>query len=167
MLHRSHISNEPISSEIPLYEGVFSEGERIKAVIIAKDAERERFTASTKKLEKRHGDMLHNRDAVYETAEEMDRLFREEMATARERMAEQGQDEKVRERARGQSGDGRHSGVVTSFNELKGWGHISSPEIKELYGKDVFLHRDNLEEDCEVIVGAPVSFTIGTRDGKP
>ena len=49
---------------------------------MSKDAERGRLSLSTKKLEQNHGDVLRNPAAVFETAEEMGRQFREKMQAA-------------------------------------------------------------------------------------
>ena len=78
LLHISQISHERIVA----VENVLSPGDRIKVLVMSKDAERGRLSLSTKKLEQNHGDMLRNPAAVFETAEEMGRQFKEKMAAA-------------------------------------------------------------------------------------
>ncbi len=78
LLHISQISHERIVA----VENVLSPGDRIKVLVMSKDAERGRLSLSTKKLEQNHGDLLRNPAAVFETAEEMGRQFREKMQAA-------------------------------------------------------------------------------------
>lgn len=37
-----------------------------------------------------------------------------------------------------------YNGTVKSFNEAKGWGFATSDDIQKLFGKDIFLHRREL-----------------------
>lgn len=78
LLHISQISHERIVA----VENVLSPGDRIKVLVMSKDAEKGRLSLSTKKLEQNHGDMLRNPAAVFETAEDMGRQFREKMQAA-------------------------------------------------------------------------------------
>jgi small subunit ribosomal protein S1 len=48
-------------------------------MIIDLDAERGRISLSTKQLEPEPGDMINNRDLVYDKAEEMAQKYREKM----------------------------------------------------------------------------------------
>jgi len=50
-------------------------------------------------------------------------------------------------------------GVIRSFNEEKGWGHISCDAAARAYGKDVFLLRTQLNGQT-VQPGALVSFKV-------
>jgi len=50
-------------------------------------------------------------------------------------------------------------GVIKSFNEEKGWGHISCDAAARAYGKDVFLLRTQLNGQT-VQPGALVSFKV-------
>jgi len=78
LLHISQISHERIVA----VENVLSPGDRIKVLVMSKDSEKGRLSLSTKKLEQNHGDMLRNPAAVFETADEMGRQFREKMQAA-------------------------------------------------------------------------------------
>jgi small subunit ribosomal protein S1 len=53
-------------------------------MIIDLDAERGRISLSTKQLEPEPGDMLKNRDLVFEKAEEMAEKYRQKLAAAAE-----------------------------------------------------------------------------------
>eukprot|EP00929_Paragymnodinium_shiwhaense_P065939 TRINITY_DN33035_c0_g1_i1.p1 TRINITY_DN33035_c0_g1~~TRINITY_DN33035_c0_g1_i1.p1 ORF type:complete len:395 (+),score=75.52 TRINITY_DN33035_c0_g1_i1:101-1285(+) len=46
--------------------------------------------------------------------------------------------------AMGMGGSGPYMGVVKSFNDEKGWGFVSCDETMALYGKDMFLHKAEL-----------------------
>jgi small subunit ribosomal protein S1 len=78
LLHISQISHERIVA----VENVLSPGDRIKVLVMSKDSEKGRLSLSTKKLEQNQGDMLRNPAAVFETADEMGRQFREKMQAA-------------------------------------------------------------------------------------
>eukprot|EP00927_Polykrikos_kofoidii_P062362 TRINITY_DN57170_c0_g1_i1.p1 TRINITY_DN57170_c0_g1~~TRINITY_DN57170_c0_g1_i1.p1 ORF type:complete len:383 (-),score=66.64 TRINITY_DN57170_c0_g1_i1:54-1202(-) len=88
--------------------------------------------------------------------------------------------------AKALNGDRRYVGSVKSFNEEKGWGHISCDATFAVHNKDVFLLRGQLEGQA-VDVGMQASFkvtmgqkgpqasevillpagTCGTADGNP
>jgi len=55
-------------------------------------------------------------------------------------------------------------GVLKSFNEEKGWGHISCEATSRVYGKDVFLMKGALQDQVAQ-QGALVSFRVnmGTK----
>lgn len=55
--------------------------------------------------------------------------------------------------------EGLHEGVVKSFNEEKGWGHISCSSTHLLYGKDIFLMRSSLRGG-RVKIGDRVRFSV-------
>lgn len=78
LLHVSQISNDRINST----DGIFQIGEPIKCMVLAVDKEKGRLSLTTKKLESSPGDMLKNRQAVMEKAEEMAGHFRERVAAA-------------------------------------------------------------------------------------
>lgn len=53
------------------------------------------------------------------------------------------------------------SGTVKSFNPEKGWGHIECPETHELFGKDIFLLKSQLQGGLSVVQkGAAVTFSV-------
>jgi len=60
----------------------------------------------------------------------------------------------------------RRCGTVKSFNEEKGWGHISSDALRQIYGKDVFLMRSALDGQT-VTSGTQVIFTPHIVDKGP
>jgi len=64
--------------------------------------------------------------------------------------------------AHGGGASGRFSGTVASFNPLKGWGYIHSPELFNQYGKDTFLHKNFMVE--ELNAGDEVTYSIELRD---
>jgi len=75
LLHISEISHDHIDTP----HSVFDVNHEIKVMIIDLDAERGRISLSTKQLEPEPGDMINNRDRVYEMAEEMAEKYREKL----------------------------------------------------------------------------------------
>ncbi len=75
LLHISEISHEHIDTP----HSVFNVNDEIKVMIIDLDAERGRISLSTKQLEPEPGDMIRNRDRVYDMAEEMAAKYREQL----------------------------------------------------------------------------------------
>jgi len=59
-------------------------------------------------------------------------------------------------------GQSLHYGTVKSFNEEKGWGHITCPQTQSMYGKDMFVMRSAL-------IGGPINpgdhVAFGVRMG--
>jgi small subunit ribosomal protein S1 len=75
LLHISEISHDHIDTP----HSVFNVNDEVKVMIIDLDAERGRISLSTKQLEPEPGDMINNRDRVYDMAEEMAEKYREKM----------------------------------------------------------------------------------------
>ena len=75
LLHISEISHDHIDTP----HSVFQVNDELKVMIIDLDAERGRISLSTKQLEPEPGDMLKNRDLVFEKAEEMAEKYREKL----------------------------------------------------------------------------------------
>ena len=75
LLHISEISHEHIDTP----HSVFNVNDELKVMIIDLDAERGRISLSTKQLEPEPGDMIKNRDVVFDRAEEMAAKYREQM----------------------------------------------------------------------------------------
>ena len=75
LLHISEISHEHIDTP----HSVFNVNDELKVMIIDLDAERGRISLSTKQLEPEPGDMIKNRDLVYDKAEEMAAKYREQL----------------------------------------------------------------------------------------
>jgi small subunit ribosomal protein S1 len=73
LLHISEISHNHIDTP----HTVFNVNDELKVMIIDLDAERGRISLSTKQLEPEPGDMIENRDRVFEMAEEMATKYRE------------------------------------------------------------------------------------------
>jgi small subunit ribosomal protein S1 len=73
LLHISEISHDHIDTP----HSVFNVNDEVKVMIIDLDAERGRISLSTKQLEPEPGDMIKNREQVYEMAEEMAQKYRE------------------------------------------------------------------------------------------
>mmetsp|Transcript_20984 Transcript_20984/g.45374 ORF Transcript_20984/g.45374 Transcript_20984/m.45374 type:complete len:430 (+) Transcript_20984:122-1411(+) len=51
-------------------------------------------------------------------------------------------------------------GAIKSFNEEKGWGFITSEEIQKVFGKDIFLHKRELNGAAAPNVGDVMTFTV-------
>ncbi|ACK67053.1 RNA binding S1 domain protein [Rippkaea orientalis PCC 8801] len=75
LLHISEISHDHIDTP----HSVFNVNDALKVMIIDLDAERGRISLSTKQLEPEPGDMLKNRDLVFEKAEEMAEKYRQKL----------------------------------------------------------------------------------------
>ena len=75
LLHISEISHDHIDTP----HSVFGVNDELKVMIIDLDAERGRISLSTKQLEPEPGDMLKNRDVVFEKAEEMAEKYRQKL----------------------------------------------------------------------------------------
>merc|ERR1712060_258351 len=52
-----------------------------------------------------------------------------------------------------------YQGTVKSWNEDKGFGFLAGDDIREIFGKDIFLHRRELQAK-EVNVGDRVEFQV-------
>jgi len=57
-------------------------------------------------------------------------------------------------------------GTLKSFNEEKGWGHISCPQTQAVYGKDMFVLRSALN-GAPVSVGDSVGFQVSMGQKGP
>lgn len=75
LLHISEISHDHIDTP----HSVFGVNDELKVMIIDLDAERGRISLSTKQLEPEPGDMLKDRDLVFEKAEEMAEKYRQKL----------------------------------------------------------------------------------------
>jgi len=75
LLHISEISHDHIDTP----HSVFNVNDDLKVMIIDLDAERGRISLSTKQLEPEPGDMLKNRQLVFDKAEEMAEKYRQKM----------------------------------------------------------------------------------------
>lgn len=51
-------------------------------------------------------------------------------------------------------------GTVKSFNEEKGWGHISCPQTQQIYGKDMFVMRSAIANGGTIRQDDMVSFSV-------
>jgi len=75
LLHISEISHDHIDTP----HSVFNINDELKVMIIDLDADRGRISLSTKQLEPEAGDMLRNRQVVFERAEEMAEKYRQKL----------------------------------------------------------------------------------------
>ena len=75
LLHISEISHDHIDTP----HSVFNVNDEVKVMIIDLDADRGRISLSTKQLEPEPGDMIKDRQLVYDQAEEMAARYREQM----------------------------------------------------------------------------------------
>ena len=75
LLHISEISHDHIDTP----HSVFNVNDELKVMIIDLDAERGRISLSTKQIEPEAGDMLKNRELVFEKAEEMAEKYRQKL----------------------------------------------------------------------------------------
>ncbi|MEA5469776.1 30S ribosomal protein S1 [Spirulina sp. 06S082] len=91
LLHISEISHDHIDTP----HSVFAVNDELKVMIIDLDAERGRISLSTKQLEPEPGDMLKNRDLVFEKAEEMAEKYRQKLL--QQERGETGRDESTPE----------------------------------------------------------------------
>mmetsp|Transcript_24647 Transcript_24647/g.70127 ORF Transcript_24647/g.70127 Transcript_24647/m.70127 type:complete len:428 (-) Transcript_24647:56-1339(-) len=57
-------------------------------------------------------------------------------------------------------------GTIKSFNEEKGWGHITCPQTQAMYGKDMFLLRSALN-GAVVAPGDAVQFAVAMGQKGP
>ncbi|MGF1588622.1 MAG: 30S ribosomal protein S1 [Pleurocapsa sp.] len=80
LLHISEISHDHIDTP----HSVFGVNDELKVMIIDLDAERGRISLSTKQLEPEPGDMLKNREIVFEKAEEMAEKYRQKLLSEAE-----------------------------------------------------------------------------------
>ena len=80
LLHISEISHDHIDTP----HSVFNVNDELKVMIIDLDAERGRISLSTKQIEPEPGDMLKNRELVFEKAEEMAEKYRQKLLTEAE-----------------------------------------------------------------------------------
>jgi small subunit ribosomal protein S1 len=87
LLHISEISHDHIDTP----HSVFNVNDDVKVMIIDLDAERGRISLSTKQLEPEPGDMINNRDRVYDKAEEMAEKYREKMRAQQQQQQQQQQ----------------------------------------------------------------------------
>ena len=65
LLHISQISQERLSS----MNNIFRVGERVRALVVSCSFEKQQVNLSTKRFERRPGDMLRNREKVYANAD--------------------------------------------------------------------------------------------------
>lgn len=79
LLHVSQISHDRVSN----VESLLKVGDRLKVMILTKDASMGRVSLSTKKLEPNPGDMLRDPQLVFERADEMAALFRANLQAVR------------------------------------------------------------------------------------
>merc|ERR1712083_833020 len=64
--------------------------------------------------------------------------------------------------------DRKFTGTLKSFNEGTGFGFIDCPELKEIYGNDVFVHRMQVEGVFTPNAGMSLTFGVFlNKDGKP
>ena len=75
LLHISEISHDHIDTP----HSVFNVNDELKVMIIDLDADRGRISLSTKQIEPEPGDMLKNREVVFEKAEEMAEKYRQKL----------------------------------------------------------------------------------------
>ncbi|OKH21619.1 30S ribosomal protein S1 [Hydrococcus rivularis NIES-593] len=86
LLHISEISHDHIDTP----HSVFNVNDELKVMIIDLDANRGRISLSTKQLEPEPGDMLKNRQLVFEKAEEMAEKYRQKLlAEAQEKVVDE------------------------------------------------------------------------------
>eukprot|EP00871_Galdieria_phlegrea_P004747 jgi/Galph1/5273/GphlegSOOS_G3916.1 len=77
LLHISQISHDQVTN----INSLFSLGETVKCMVVSFDKQRGRISLSTKALEPHPGDMLRNKQFVYEKAEEMAVTYNERVDT--------------------------------------------------------------------------------------
>ncbi|EME28139.1 30S ribosomal protein S1 [Galdieria sulphuraria] len=75
LLHISQISHDQVAN----IQSLFLPGEKVKCMVVSFDKQRGRISLSTKALEPHPGDMLRNKQLVYEKAEEMALSYNQRM----------------------------------------------------------------------------------------
>lgn len=66
---------------------------------------------------------------------------------------------------RSRPGGSRHYGRIKSNSQRHGFGFIDNPELRQLYGRDVFIHKDEIGD---LAVGDAVDFVYElNKDGMP
>ncbi|GMH35224.1 hypothetical protein BSKO_03092 [Bryopsis sp. KO-2023] len=85
LLHISQITHGRVTD----VNKILGVGDKLKVMILSFDRIRRRVSLSTKKLEPNPGDMLSNPALVYEKADEMAEIFREQVALAEARAEEE------------------------------------------------------------------------------
>lgn len=56
-------------------------------------------------------------------------------------------------------------GAIKSYNELKGWGFLTSEEIQSTFGKDIFMHKRDMQAGTPVpSQGEEFQFTVEVGD---
>ncbi|GJQ15989.1 hypothetical protein GpartN1_g7820.t1 [Galdieria partita] len=75
LLHISQISHDQVTH----IQSLFVPGEKVKCMVVSFDKQRGRISLSTKALEPHPGDMLRNKQLVYEKAEEMALSYNQKM----------------------------------------------------------------------------------------
>jgi len=58
-----------------------------------------------------------------------------------------------------------YTGTVKSFNAERGWGFVTSEELQQTFGKDIFLHRRDLEDNYQPTTGEEIQFCVEIDDG--
>lgn len=58
-----------------------------------------------------------------------------------------------------------YSGTVKSFNAERGWGFVTSEELQQTFGKDIFLHRRDLQENYLPSTGEEIQLCVEIDDG--
>jgi small subunit ribosomal protein S1 len=123
LLHISEISHDHIDTP----HSVFGVNDELKVMIIDLDAERGRISLSTKQLEPEPGDMLKNRDIVFEKAEEMAEKYRQKLLAEAEGIT-------LEEVQAGESVEAVEEPVVEEITEIDELSAEDSSEEEEMVG---------------------------------
>ena len=137
LLHISEISHEHIDTP----HSVFNVNDELKVMIIDLDAERGRISLSTKQLEPEPGDMIKNRDVVFDKAEEMAAKYREQMLAKQQ----------------GLTVESAESAEATAAEELEVPSATEEPEVPTTEVEAVADAVDTVKDAVE-----PVADTVGT-----
>jgi len=57
------------------------------------------------------------------------------------------------------------TGSIKSFNAERGWGFVTSEEIYQTFGKDIFIHRRDLEDNYLPSTGEDIQLSVEIDDG--
>eukprot|EP00933_Yihiella_yeosuensis_P030202 TRINITY_DN23857_c1_g1_i2.p1 TRINITY_DN23857_c1_g1~~TRINITY_DN23857_c1_g1_i2.p1 ORF type:complete len:375 (-),score=85.81 TRINITY_DN23857_c1_g1_i2:91-1215(-) len=58
-------------------------------------------------------------------------------------------------------------GQIKSFNATKGWGFIASPQITQMFGKDLFFMKSSVPQGLAAQTGMQVSFAVQNGSNGP
>ena len=150
LLHISEISHDHIDTP----HSVFGVNDELKVMIIDLDAERGRISLSTKQLEPEPGDMLKNRQIVFDKAEEMAEKYRQKLLAEAEGIS---LEEVVAEAAEAEEVEATEETVVDTVEEVEATEEVVAEAAEEVEATEetVVDTAEEVEATEETVVDAP------------